>query len=72
MIVNKEITIVGDVDGSRYHGTSGLWSLVTHKDHDGYDESDYRWYTYLLHQTDVLYQGFDRHTRYPSASKWRR
>ena len=41
MIVNKEIKIDGDdiiVDGSRYHGTSGLWSLVTDKDPDGYDE----------------------------------
>ena len=32
MIGNKEIKIDGDdiiVDGSRYHGTSGVWSLVT-------------------------------------------
>ena len=44
MIDIKEIKIDGNdiiVDGSRYHGTSGLWSLVTDKDHDGYDESDY-------------------------------
>ena len=26
------------VDGSRYHGTSELWSLVAEKDPDGYDE----------------------------------
>ena len=41
MIGNKEIKIDGDdviVDGSRYHRTSGLWSLVTDKDSDGYDE----------------------------------
>ena len=41
MIGNKEIKIDGDdiiVDGSRCHGTSGLWSLVTDKDPDGYDE----------------------------------
>ena len=43
-------------------GTSGLWSLVTERDPAGYD---YSWYTDLLHQTDALYQGFDRHTRYP-------
>ena len=72
MIGNKEIKIDGDViivDGSSYHGISGLGSLVTDKDPDGYDESDYRWYTNLLHQTDALYQGFDRHTRYPRASR---
>ena len=43
MIVNNEIKIEGDdiiVDGSRYHGTSGLWSLVTEEDPDGYVESD--------------------------------
>ena len=59
MIGNKQIKIDGNdiiVDGSRYHGTSGLWSLVTDKDPDGYDESDYRWYTDLLHQIDSLYQ----------------
>ena len=70
MIGNKEIIIDGDdiiVDGSRYHGTSRLWSLVTDKDTDRYDESDYRWYTDLLHQTDALYQGFD--TRHPRASR---
>ena len=72
MIGNKEIKIDGNdiiVDGSRYHGISGLWSLATDKDHDGYGESDYHWYTDLLHQTDALYQGFDRHTRYPRASR---
>ena len=53
-------------------GTSGQWSLVTDKDPDGYDESDYHWYTDLLHQTDALYQGFDRHTRYPRASRSKR
>ena len=31
--------------------------------------SDYHWYTYLLHQTDALYQGFDWHTRYPRPSR---
>ena len=72
MIGNKEIKIDGDdiiVDVSIYHGTSGLWSLVTDKDPDGYDEIDYRWCTDLPHQTDALYQGFDRHTRYPRASR---
>ena len=72
MIGNKEIKIDGNdinEDGSRYHGTSGLWSLVPGKDPDGYDESDYHWYTDLLHQTDALYQGFDWHTRYPRASR---
>ena len=47
--------------------------MVTDKDPDGYDESDYRWYTDLLHQTGALYQGFDRHTRYPRSrrsKKW--
>ena len=34
-----------------------------------HDESHYRWYTDLMHQTDALYQGFDRHTRYPRASR---
>ena len=63
MIGNKEIKIDGDdiiVDGSRYHGTSGLCSLVTNKDPD---ETDYRWYI------DLLHQGFDRHTRYPRSSR---
>ena len=72
MIGNKKIKIDGDditVDGSRYHGTSRLWSLVTDKDPDGYDESDYRCYTDLLHQTYALYQGFYRHTRYPRSSR---
>ena len=58
MIGNKQIKIDGNyiiVDGSRYHGTSRLWSLVTDKDPDGYDESDYRWYTDLLHQANALY-----------------
>ena len=36
-------------------GTSGLWSLVTDKDHDGCN--------------DALYQGFDRHTRYLRSSR---
>ena len=71
MIGNKEIKIDGYdiiVDGSRYHGTSGLWSLVTEGDPDGY-ESDYCWYTDLLYQTNALYQGYDRHTSYPRASR---
>ena len=41
MIGNKENKIDGDdiiVDGSGYHGPSGLWSLVTDKDPDGYGE----------------------------------
>ena len=60
MIGNKEIKIDDDdiiVDRSRYHGTSGLWLLVTDKYPDGYNESDYRWYTDSLHQIDALYQG---------------
>ena len=71
-ILNKENRIDGDdiiVDGSRGHGTSGLWSLVTDKDPDEYDESGYRWYTDLLHKTHALYKGFDRHTRYPRANR---
>ena len=51
MIGNKEIKIDGNdiiVDGSRYHRTSGLRSLFTDKDPDGYDESDCHWYTDLL------------------------
>ena len=38
MIGKKQIKIDGNdiiVDGSRYHGTSVMWSLVTDKDPDG-------------------------------------
>ena len=65
LIGNKEMKIDGNAiiaDGSRS-------LLVTDKDPDGYDEIDYHWYTDFLHQTDALYQGFDRHTRYPRANR---
>ena len=53
MIGNKEIKIDSNdiiADGSRYHGTSGLWPQFTDKDPDGYDESDYHWYIDLLQE----------------------
>ncbi len=77
MIGSQPVTVgpddsihVGDVT---FPGSSGFWSLVTEKQPRHYTEKDLSRYKELLHETDALYEEYDRWTGYPRSSgstKW--
>ena len=71
MIGRKMIKIKGNdivVDGDIYHGTPGLWSLITDKHPQHFTETDFTWYKDILHQTSALHQDYIRYNN-PRASK---
>ena len=52
-----------------YHGTPGLWSLITDKVPQNYNRKDLEEYTGILKQTNVLHKRDDPNNLNPRASK---
>ena len=75
-IGNLPIRIDGNdlvVDGRRYTGSEGLWSLLTKKNPINYSQGDLQNYKQILLDTDALYQNNNRAIRRPKSSaspKW--
>ena len=83
VIGNTPVTIDGDdiiIQNEVYHGTPGLWSLITDTNRDAIDgvgqtDDDYDQYMNILYQTSALNQDYDPENSYPRASriwKWRK
>ena len=71
-IGDKAITIDADdiiIADRVYHGTPGLWSLITEKRPENYNRDDVIAYKDLLNQTNVLRHNFDPENSNPRASK---
>ena len=78
-IATTPIKIEGDdiiIYDEVYHGTPGLWRLITEKSKEkiegGYDEHDLTEYEGILRQTNVLHQDYNPNSVYPrSNSSWK-
>ena len=57
------------IDGETYDGTPEFWSIVTRKVPKNYTQDDFDRYKELLYETHVLYQDYDKYSRYPRANR---
>ena len=57
------------LDDEVYVGTSGLWTLITDKSPKTYTKEDYERCKELLHETNVMYRGYDHKSSYPRANR---
>lgn len=75
MIGNKVVKFEYDdiyVDNKKYKGTPGLWRFLTYEEPPRevlYSKDDYENYKKILIATDALYQGNNRESNKPKASK---
>ena len=77
MIGDKDVHFLADdnfrIGNRTYHGTPGLYKLITFKDPLQYTEEDLTNYVSIVKQTHVLYQGNNpaNEHRWNKSNKWK-
>ena len=65
--------IILEISNRTYHGSPGLYELITFKDPAVYTEEDLANYASIVKQTHVLYRGNDptNEHRWNKSNKWK-